>query len=75
MSDYQPRSPSVHVASDFVEGEGVIYTPRYGPREDGVVTSVSDTMVFVRYRAAQVYGTATYPTDLVKVSDVLMERS
>lgn len=45
-------------------GDGVIYTPDYGPREDGVITGVSATSVFVRYRGDQ-HSKATLPRDLV----------
>lgn len=65
--DPQPRPRSHHVVADFVVGEGVIYVPQYGPREDGVVTSLGKGVVFVRYRAHQVNGTATYPRDLFKL--------
>lgn len=61
-----PRPRTGHTVDDFAPGDGVVYVPQYGPREDGVVTSKNDTVVFVRYRAAQVNGTATYPTDLEK---------
>lgn|GEM_PF-3796632 len=67
--DPQPRPRSKHVASDFTPGEGVVYTPQYGPREDGVVTSVGVGVVFVRYKVAQVNGTATYPGDLFKAGE------
>lgn len=55
--------------SDFTPGDGVVYTPHDGggPKEDGVVTSVNDRYVFVRYRGSlSQYGTATDPADLEK---------
>ena len=45
-------------------GAGVVYDPKFGlPKEDGVITSVNDTYVFVRY-SVQGRGIATYPEDL-----------
>lgn len=67
--EHLPRSRSTHVAADFAEGDHVVYTPQYGPREDGIVTSVSIELVFVRYKATQVNGTATYPQDLFKIGE------
>lgn len=66
MSDLLARPRSKHVPSDFVPGDQVVYRPAYGPCEEGVVTSVNDRVVFVRYKATQVKGTATYATDLFK---------
>lgn len=66
MSDVEPRPRSGLSVDDFEEGEGVVYTPQYGPREDGVVTSVGREVVFVRYKATAVNGTATFPGDLFK---------
>lgn len=68
MSEF-PRARSPYRADDFEEGEGVIYTPQYGPCEDGIVTSIGTNVVFVRYTATQAYGTATYPHDLFKLSE------
>lgn len=48
-------------------GDGVVYAPRYGAREDGVITSVSSRFVFVRY-GATVYGKATAAADLTFAS-------
>ena len=31
-------------------GRGVVYTPAHGPAEDGVITSINDSFVFVRYK-------------------------
>lgn len=64
----EPRPRSNHVASDFSPQEGVVYMPQYGPCEDGVVTSVGVGVVFVRYKANQITGTATYPQDLFKAA-------
>jgi len=44
-------------------GCGVVYTPGHGPREDGVITSVGDRLVFVRY-AGDAASKATSPGDL-----------
>lgn len=44
-------------------GAGVTYNNRYGPYEEGVITSVSDSCVFVRY-GSDVAGKATKPADL-----------
>jgi hypothetical protein len=60
----EPRPRSKHTVECFAENDGVVYTPRFGPLEDGVVTSVNNYVVFVRYKAAQVNGTATYAYDL-----------
>lgn len=65
MSEF-PRPRSLYRADDFTEGEGVVYTPQFGPCEDGIVTSVGANVVFVRYSPTQAYGTATSPRDLVK---------
>ncbi len=43
-------------------GEGVVYVPLHGPREDGVITAVSGGWAFVDYgRGGSV---ATDPADL-----------
>jgi hypothetical protein len=44
-------------------GNGVVYDPGYGLKEDGVITSVKDPYVFVRYRGDQ-HSKATIPADL-----------
>lgn len=45
-------------------GRGVVYTPHHGgPKEDGVITSVNDRYVFVRYGARQ-GSSATEAADL-----------
>jgi hypothetical protein len=44
-------------------GHGVVYQPFRGDPEDGVITGVSGTMVFVRYRGDPA-GKATHPADL-----------
>lgn len=69
-ADREPRPRSGLSVADFTEGEGVVYTPQYGPREDGVVTSVGRAVVFVRYKPMQVNGTATYPGDLFKLGQL-----
>lgn len=66
MSDEFPRPRSLYRADDFEPGEGVVYMPQFGPCEDGIVTSVGEAVVFVRYKATQAYGTATCPRDLFK---------
>lgn len=43
-------------------GKGVVYVCRHG-RENGVITSVNDTWVFVRY-AGDEHSKATAPEDL-----------
>lgn len=47
-------------------GSGVLYRPAWGPTEDGVITGVSERMVFVRYASQHpgAAGQATYPGDL-----------
>lgn len=46
-------------------GRGVVYVPRFGPREDGVITSWNEEYVFVRYAGSlSERGVATYPRDL-----------
>jgi len=47
-------------------GAGVVYTPTHGDREDGVITSVGDRYVFVRYRGDQ-HSKATSPDDLTRL--------
>ena len=44
-------------------GDGVVYTPRHGASEDGVITGVGHLYVFVRYRG-DVSAKATNPDDL-----------
>ena len=44
-------------------GDGVVYDPGHGEREDGVITSVSATHAFVRYSGDQ-HSKATDPADL-----------
>jgi hypothetical protein len=44
-------------------GRGVVYTPRTGPREDGVITSWNDKYIFVRYDGDRV-SKATNPGNL-----------
>ena len=44
-------------------GDGVVYAPAYGDREDGVITSVSDRFVFVRY-GSRTTSAATEPAAL-----------
>lgn len=44
-------------------GSGVVYSPGYGPKEDGVITSVNDRYVSVRYAGDQI-SKATRPEDL-----------
>lgn len=45
-------------------GRLVVYSNGYDPPEEGVITSVNDHYVFVRYKIAALYGTATDPNDL-----------
>ena len=44
-------------------GDGVVYTPAHGGREDGVITGVSSRVVFVRY-AGDPAAKGTNPADL-----------
>jgi hypothetical protein len=44
-------------------GDGVVYYSPGHRREDGTVTSVNDTYVFVRY-AGDSHSKATHPRDL-----------
>lgn len=53
-------------------GRSVIYTPGYGPLQDGVITSFNEKFVFVRYRATG-GGQATNPKDLEFLTDVIDE--
>jgi hypothetical protein len=49
-------------------GAGVVYTPKGGGRrEDGVITSVGSTFVFVRYTGDS-GSKATDPADLVPLA-------
>jgi hypothetical protein len=50
-------------------GDGVVYRPAHGAREQGVITSVNDAYVFVRYGADQ-GSKATRPADLQLLADV-----
>ena len=50
-------------------GLGVIYNPRHGAREDGVITSYNDNFIFVNYGARCMgRGIATSPNDLTWLS-------
>jgi hypothetical protein len=44
-------------------GRGVVYTTGYAPPEDGVITGVSASLVFVRY-AGNLHAQGTNPADL-----------
>jgi hypothetical protein len=44
-------------------GRGVVYAPRFGLREDGVIIRVNNRYVFVRY-SGSLHAQATNPTDL-----------
>ena len=44
-------------------GDGVVYATGYSPPEDGVITGVSASLVFVRYRN-QLHSKGTNPADL-----------
>lgn len=44
-------------------GAPVVYTPGHGRREDGVIISVTDRYVFVRYSGSET-PKATRPSDL-----------
>ena len=48
-------------------GRGVVYRSFHGAAEDGVITGVSDSMVFVRYAGDQ-HSKATPPERLVWLS-------
>lgn len=48
--------------------DGVVYLPPGGRREDGVITSVNERYVFVRYDG-DTTSKATHPTDLVLLSE------
>lgn len=46
-------------------GRGVVYKPRHGAVEQGVITSYNDSFIFVNYGAACMgRGLATSPGDL-----------
>ena len=45
------------------KGRAVVYTPRVGPREDGVIASWNEAYIFVRYGADRT-PKATDPNDL-----------
>jgi hypothetical protein len=51
-------------------GAGVVYAPSSGKREDGVITSVNASYVFVRY-AGDNGSKATNPADLTLLSESL----
>jgi hypothetical protein len=44
-------------------GAGVVYRPGHGPVEDGVITGVGPTLVFVRY-AGDIGSKGTQPEHL-----------
>lgn len=44
-------------------GHGVVYTTGYAPPEDGVITDVSASMVFVHYKG-DLHAKGTRPEDL-----------
>jgi hypothetical protein len=44
-------------------GDGVVYATGFAPPEDGVITGVSASLVFVRY-AGGPYSQGTNPADL-----------
>ena len=44
-------------------GAGVVYDPKYGPKEDGTIVAVSEFVVFVRY-TGDVGPKGTYAKDL-----------
>lgn len=44
-------------------GSGVVYIPDHGPREDGIITSVGNYNVFVRYKG-DTHSKATNPATL-----------
>lgn len=48
-------------------GAGVVYDPGYGPKEDGVISSVGEQYVFVRYKG-DFFGKATEPARLTLLS-------
>ena len=51
-------------------GDGVVYTPAHGEPEDGVITSVNDRFVFVRYGSRQT-SAATEPDALFLLAGIL----
>jgi hypothetical protein len=44
-------------------GAGVVHDPGHGPKEDGVISSVGERYVFVRYKG-DFFGKATDPARL-----------
>lgn len=44
-------------------GDGVVYSSGYAPPEDGVITGVSASLVFVRYKGS-LHAQGTDPADL-----------
>lgn len=53
-------------------GRSVVYTSGYGPPEEGVITSVSKTFVFVQY-AGQLHSKGTAPENLTLMAEVVRE--
>jgi hypothetical protein len=43
----------LHTLQPSDVGRGVVYVPRHGSREDGVITSWNSHFVFVRYRGSE----------------------
>jgi hypothetical protein len=49
--------------TDSDRGRAVVFTPRVGPHEDGVITSWNDKYIFVRYDGDKT-SKATNPSNL-----------
>lgn len=58
-----PRGMTLDQARQHI-GCGVVYSPGWGPREDGVIVRVNERYVFVRYSGSET-PKATSPSDLI----------
>lgn len=54
--------------SEAEVGRKVVYTPRHGAKEDGVITSKNDRFVSVRY-GNDVHSKATNPEDIEYINE------
>ena len=53
-------------------GDGVVYAPAHGEREEGTITSVNDRFVFVRYGSRRT-SAATDPAALFLLASPALE--
>lgn len=56
-------------------GHGVVYRPMVGPAEDGVISSVSSLVVFVRYASGHPQATCAHDLELLAATAALQEET